>query len=215
MKKILMDIIKRVIPFISDMMMSNKKYDNKMLEEYNTNMSEKYNNEINETYEISDDYTYLDIKGAKIKFKTLKDTTFWNCNDNFGALEIDTVFICSEGGKEIEDYSDMNRLSISFQTEEIEDKSDQMVGEYLKSYNISNFEVTKLENSVFTYKIVGESNSAYFESYFLEYSGEMDGEEFDVYYQIKLDLNKNIINAKHLHKAKKEYKTIIDTLEFV
>ena len=71
----------------------------------NSNKKESEKEEVVES-NVAKEYTVIDIFGGTIKFKQANPTYLWNSNDNFGALEIDTVFLPSENGEAVEDYYD-------------------------------------------------------------------------------------------------------------
>lgn len=166
---------------------------------------------------ISSDSTVVDIFGRKISFSTLSPTCFWNSEDDFGAGEIDTVFIYSPNGASLEDtdYQSSQKAKIVFQTSPLSpDKLENTKNTVKKLYNVDNVTIQKLENSIFMYKITGESSSSYAEIYYLEYDGDFEGEISKVYYDITFHINKNLLSKDEQYIAKHEFETIINTLKF-
>ncbi len=175
------------------------------------NNNEKTNNII-----VSENFTALDILGAKIKFKKTNPTNFWDSKDSFGAMEIDTVYIFSKNGGELENYEEVDTAMILFQTNQLTPTNENDVKTKLNRwYQITDPAIIKLSNNLFMYKILGESSSTYYESYYTEYMGKFDGSsESKVYYEIILKIPKNILSNEEQQMAKDEFHTIIDTIEF-
>lgn len=161
----------------------------------------------------SDEYTELGIFGANIRFKKTNPTYFWDSNNDFGAGEIDTVYLFSEGGVEVDmDLSTM----ITFQTDGLEPGNEAHARQTLnKWYKMTNVMIERINNSIFLYHIVGETTSIYYECYYMEYDGDMDGDIFHVNYDIALEAHKDEITADQLEHVKEEYHMMIHTLQFV
>lgn len=166
------------------------------------------------------EYTLLPIFGATLKFKKAESTLYWDCEDNFGAGEIDTVFVYSETGAEPADTSSIyggDPISgITFSTNWLDPENPAEVKRKLNSvYGITDVTITKSDNPMFMNKIKGESDRYYFESYYMEYEGDLDGEKSDIYYEIYLALDKRKISPVQLNLAIGEYHLMIKTMEFV
>lgn len=159
----------------------------------------------------NDSYMELDILYGlhRIKFKINNPTNFWNSEDDFGAGEIDTVFVVSENGMPVEDYFDIEDLSIVvFEIDdryfESKESIKSRIGEW---YNISNVEVEELSSGVFKRHIKGENSSFYYEVYCLEYEGDR--------YVIELNIYKNNYTSSEINNIIEEYHGIINSLEFI
>lgn len=156
-------------------------------------------------------YVELDIRGAKyrVKFKLSDPTNFWNSGDDFGAMEVDTVFIVSKNGEPIEDYNDIEELSgIIFMVEDRYFESVESIQSRISEwYDLSDVEVEDLSSSIFKRHIKGENSSFYYETYCLEYEGDR--------YTIELNVYKNNYSADEIKNIIEEYHGIISSLEFV
>lgn len=170
----------------------------------------------------SSEYTSLGIFDANVKFKTAVPTSYWNCRYNFGAAEIDTIFIYSESGEEPYDYERMLNEpgyfipGITFSTNVLNPKEPTLVKQKLnRLYGFTDVDISKSSNSMFMYKIKGENSRYYFESNYMEYEGYLDGEPSHIYYEVYLALDKSRLSSSQLQAAIGEYHTIINTMEFV
>lgn len=162
------------------------------------------------------EYTELPIFGATLKFKNAEPTLYWNCEDNFGTGEIDTVFVYSENGAEPVNYDSTPISGITFTTNWLDPESPSDVKRKLDSvYGITDVTITKSDNPMFMNKIKGENDRHYFESNYMEYEGNFDGESSKVYYEIYLALDKKKISPAKLNLAIGEYHLMIKTMEFV
>lgn len=163
------------------------------------------------------DYTELEIFGATVKFKMANPTYLWNCEDSFGAGEVDTVFIPSKNGVEVENYYDAEHISgVTFQTsDDSVDSVTSLKNSFKKSTGID-LTVEDIKHDIYTRHLKGESSKVYFESYAFEYDGSYDGEPLeDIYYSVRLWLYKDDYTEEEMSKVIAEYHTMIDTLEFV
>lgn len=163
---------------------------------------------------VAKEYTELEIIGATARFKKQDPTNYWDCEDNFGAGEIDTVYIPSEGGKEVPNYYDQENTSgIIFQTSDDVVSSESYIKTIYKRWDNIDVKVENINKGIFKKHITGESSELYYESYSFSYEGEYDGEKFDVYYKIELRIYKNDYTKEEQSKLISEYNTIIDTFE--
>lgn len=163
------------------------------------------------------DYTELEIFGAKVKFKLADPTYLWNCEDSFGAGEVDTVFIPSKNGVEVENYYDAEHISgVTFQTsDDSVDSATSLKNSFKKSTGID-LTVEDIKHDIYTRHLKGENSEVYFESYAFKYDGNYEGEELgDIYYSIRLWMYKDDYTKEEINKVIAEYHTMIDTLEFV
>ena len=111
----------------------------------------------------SEDYTTQNIYNKTLKYKKANPTSLWDCDDNFGAGEIDTVLIPSKDGNPVEKYYDMANISgIYFQTGDDAIKSDDALkARYQRWYGISNLKIENIEKNtgkLINYINVAESN---------------------------------------------------------
>lgn len=167
---------------------------------------------------VSTEDTTINIFGRKISFKTLSPTCYWNSQDSFGAAEIDTVFIYSPNGASLEDtdYFSNQKAKIIFETSQLSPSNLEGTKNTIKQwYKVDNVNIQKLDNSIFTYKITGESSSKYVEVLYMEYDSNFDGNSSKVCYDIMLNIEKNTLSQDELYIAKHEFDTIINTLKFV
>ena len=162
----------------------------------------------------SKEYTEMDIYQTKIRYKLAESTSLWDCDYNFGALEIDTILMPSKNGQPIDKYYDIENISgIHFQTGDDAIKSeDSLKFKYKNWYNIYNLKVENIEKGPFVKYIKGETKEIYMESYALKYKDE-NGK--DTYYDITLVLYKNDYDKELINKVIDEYHLIINTLELI
>jgi len=181
------------------------------------NKKEKTTDE-SENKEITENskYTELEIFGAKVKFKLANPTYLWNSNDDFGAGEVDTVFIPSKNGEPVEDYFYVDNISgIMFQTsDDVLESTSSLKKIYKNAYGMD-LTVEQLEDDIFEKHLKGETSKIYFESYCFKYEGFSDEDPSEVYYAIELMLYKNDYTQEEINKIIEEYHLIIDTFEFV
>lgn len=169
----------------------------------------------------SSEYTQIDILGAKVRFKSATPTLYWNSNENYGAGEIDTVFIYSETGTQPIDFSKTFEpgytiSGITFATNSLNPSNQADTKQKLnRIYGLTDVDITKADNSMFMYKVKSENDKYYFESNYMEYEGSFEGEDFTVYYEIYLLLDKNNISSSQLYTAIGEYHLMIKTMEFI
>lgn len=164
----------------------------------------------------SGDYTQLEIFGAAIQFKLADPTSYWNCCDNFGAGEIDTVFIISPDGTPVDDYYDQIHTSgIIFKTSEDGIDSEKSLKSAYKQWDGIDVQIENIENGIFSRHLLGESSDLYFESYCMEYEADFDGELSTIAYAVELRIYKGDYTPEEIAKAIAEYHLIIETLEFV
>lgn len=178
---------------------------------------ETNNSKTEENVVAADEYTELEIFGANVKFKLANPTYLWNCEDNFGAGEIDTVFIPSKNGEAVEDYYDAENISgVHFITTDDGVSSESSLKSTYKRWYGVDLTVEDMEEDLYTRHLKGESSEVYFESYSFEYEGVYDGEDLGtIYYSIQLVIYKDDYTQEEIDKVIAEYHTIIDTLEFV
>lgn len=184
----------------------------------NTNTNDgTSNNETNEEkVTLASEYTMLEIFGADVKFKLANPTYLWDSQDNFGAGEIDTVFIPSKDGKEVGNYYDIENTSgvIFMTSDDVIDSESNIKNNYKSWYNLD-VTIEDLNNQLFERHIKGEDSKVYFESYCFQYEGVYDGEDIGtIYYSIQLVLYKEDYTQEQINKIKAEYHAIIDTFEF-
>ena len=177
-------------------------------------------NDKTDSFVSSNQYTILDILGAKIKFKQGNPTNLWNCECSFGAGEIDTVFIISKNGVEMDEYDD-DTSGVIFQTSDISVASESSLKNSYKKYYGLDIIVEKTNVGPFKRHVQGENSKYYFESYSLKYDGyfndidPIDDEPSDVYYSIELFIYKDNYDSKMIKNVIDEYHNIINTLEFI
>jgi hypothetical protein len=184
----------------------------------NVDNNDLSNSELNVSINEADTYTELDIFGATIKFKKANPTYFWDCDYNYGAAEIDTVYIVSENGKRKEDYHEIAKMSsITFSTlDDVVNSESTIKNQYKRWYNVD-VTVENIEHKIYKKHIKGENSEIYIESYAFKYDGifEYDPVPMEVYYGIYLEVKKDDYSQEELNKIIAEYHLIIDTLEFV
>lgn len=145
-------------------------------------------------YKVSDEYVELYTIGEHkdggmciLRFKMLEDTSFWDTEDEYGAVEIDTVYVMKEDvTKDNYHYTDTN-----------------IIFHNARPDNFLNG-ATKLENSVFSHRRVKETAEMYDEVYIVD-----DG------IAIQLCFEKNKFSDELFEKAKKDFHTIVETFEIV
>ena len=175
---------------------------------------EEKSKEENNDFKVSEEYTELELFGATAKFKKQDPTNYWDCEDNFGAAEIDTVYIPTKNGKEVPNYYDQENTSgIIFQTSDdlIADKS-RLKNSY-KTWDEIDVEVKDIDDDLFKRHIKGQSSKLYFESYCFKYVGDFEGSNFDVYYKIELRIYKDDFTKEEQEKLISEYHTIINSFK--
>lgn len=179
---------------------------NNITETSNDNIQNIEQNDNQEDNNIPDyemgEYITLNIfpEMSVVRFKMTKDTTFWNTEDNYGAAEIDTIFVMEEEvTKDNYDYADSY---IYFATPEtrIFEKG---------YYNGIPVEMTEIEHELYSHHVTGETSNEYFECYIIR----EDVVEYG--YEIVLLLEKNQFTEEQIERAKQDFKCIIDTFEFV
>jgi hypothetical protein len=182
------------------------------------NNSEKSKNK-NEKEEIKDvniakEYTELELLGRVAKFKLQNPTNYWNCEDDFGAGEIDAVYIPSKNGVEVPNYYEKENISgVIFQTsDDVLTSESNLKSTYQRWYGID-IEVNSIEKGIYKRHIKGESSSIYYEAYCFDYEGDFEGEKSDVYYKIELIIYKNDYTKDEINKLISEYNTIIDSFK--
>lgn len=177
---------------------------------------EKSNKDEISDVNIAKDYTELEILGATVKFKKQEPTNYWDSQDNFGAGEIDTVYIPSQKGVEVPNYYEQENTSgIIFQTsDDIITSKNSLINTY-KTWDNIDIEVEDIEKGIFKRHINGESSKLYFESYCFTYEGDLEGEKFDANYKIELRIYKDDYSTEQIDKLISEYHTIIDTFEII
>jgi len=185
----------------------NKKEDNKKEIEENK-MEEKSD------VKIDKEYTELEILGAVAKFKKQEPTNYWDSEDNFGALEIDTVYIPSENGVEVSNYYEHENVAgIIFESSgDVINNKTSVINTYKKWYGID-IQIEDIEKGIYKRHIKGESSEIYLEAYCFTYERDLEGEKSVGYYKIELILYKDDYSAEQMDKLISEYQTIIDTLE--
>jgi len=187
---------------------------NNTMDENNNNNN---NNSTDESLKDQTDYTELGIFGAKLKFKLANPTYLWDCDDNFGAGEIDTVFIPSKNGEEVEGYDDVENISgIIFQTSEDIISSESKIKNNYKKWHNLDVVVENLEHDLYGRHIKGENSKIYIETYAFKYDGNFEGKIVkDNYYRIHLEIHKDDYTQEEITKVIEEFHLIIDTLEIV
>lgn len=162
----------------------------------------------------SDKYSELDLWNFKFKFKMAKNTNLWNCNDNFGAMEVDTVYMVSENGVPIPNYYDVDKTSgVIFQIGDfVIDEESEIRNKLSRWYNISNAKIEDVNDSIYSRYIKGESSNVYYESYGLIITLP---DESKIYYSIELVLYKNNYSKDMINKIIQEYHIIIDSLKII
>lgn len=179
-------------------------------QETNENIKEEQNTDIVQNSE----YTELEIFGATAYFKQHNPTNYWDCDDDFGAGEINTVFIPSENGVIVENYYDKEKISgiFFYETENIISDKETIIAKHKRWYGVD-VTVQNIDKNLFKKYIKGESQNVYLESYNFQYEGDYDGEKFDVYYTIELLIYKKDYTEEQIDKLISEYNTIIDTFK--
>lgn len=168
---------------------------------------------------LTDNYYKFEFDGTYYRYKECNPTNFDKVNDNFGAAEICNVYLYSKGGEEIEDLDSVNLSTttlISFGNWEYEpEKGMGRLNMKLKSYGISNPKIENINENNVIYKVVGESNNTYYESYLLKplgrYEGDIDTHEN--YFQVTLRINKKELSVTEIQNVLNEFASIVNTLE--
>lgn len=191
---------------------------NNPVDNENNNLSNSNGSTSNVTINEANTYTGLEIYGANIKFKMANPTYFWDCDYDFGAAEISTVFIVSQNGEVVKNYLDIEDMSmITFEETKDIGLSEQSIKRQYKKWHNVDVTVENLEHELYKKHIKGENSETYFETYAFKYDGifEDDFVIEDIYYSISLLIRKDNYTKEELNKIIEEYHLIIDTLEFV
>ena len=165
---------------------------------------------------IAKEYTTIELLGKNAKFKVQSPTNYWNCEDDFGAGEIDAVYIPSKNGVEVPNYYEKENISgVIFQiSDDVLTSESNLKSTYKRWYGID-IEVTNIEKGIYQKHIKGQSSSIYYEAYCFDYEGDFDGEKSDVYYKIELIIYKDDYSSNEINKLISEYNTIIDSFELM
>ena len=173
----------------------------------NDNNNEDNQPIINEN--ISDSYTTIESSAFnKIRFKTHNPTFFWNSEDDFGS-DIDTTFVVSKGGEPVENYYDIEELSVmvfGYDNRHFS-SSDTVKKLYKYWYGITELQINYLENNIFSKHIKGETDKIYVETYCMIYN--------DIPYAVVLRVYKKDYTQNELKRIISEFHTIINTLEIL
>lgn len=172
---------------------------NQEIQNVEQNDNQEVNNELD--CEMGDYITLNILPGMSIvRFKMTKDTTFWNTEDDYGAGEIDTIFVMEEDvSKDNYDYTD-SYILFGLAENRLFNKG---------SYNGIPVEVTQIEDDTYSHHIQGETNNEYLECYFVK------EDVIEYGYEILLILEKNKFTEEQIERAKQDFKCIIDTFEVV
>lgn len=163
---------------------------------------------------VAEEYTELELIETTIRFKKQNPTNYWDSEDDYGALEVTTVYIPSEGGKEVEDYRDAENISgIMFEYDETAIKDKTKIKDSYKRWDNLDVEIEDINKGIFTRHIKGESSKLYVESYSFAKEIEVDDEKKTLYYDVELRIYKDDYTTEEQKKLISEYHTIIDTFE--
>ena len=187
------------------------------IKEKNNDTKKESNDVTNEIVVASTEYTELEIFGAKLKFKLANPTYLWNSEDDFGAGEVDTVFIPSENGEKVEDYFEaVNTSGVIFEVSDYTTRSETAIKKDLKEWYNLDAIVENINHNLYQKHIQGENSKLYYESYLFSYKGKYDGESIgDIDYKIQLQIYKNDYTKEEIDKVVKEFHIMIDTLEII
>lgn len=196
----------------SNIQEENNKEDN-IQEESNKENSEENNNNVQEEDITRKTQPYsVEIYGAVAEFEIFKNTNIWELEFEIIDAGIDTAFTYSPKGVALDEYPDKN--FIIFQGRVINPKDRKSTEEKLANwYNISLPLIMQVnDKEPFNYHVIGQSNTNYYEAYFLDYN--LEGEEDStVYYQITLVIDSKSLDARATKALKDEYNQIIDTMK--
>ena len=198
-----------------------KNFQNKIenLQTVNKNERTVSNMEIDYNQNLTDKYYYFDFDGTKFRYRLYEPTNFYISNDNFGAAEVCNTYFYSEGGQKIDNVWNLELNSstiITFCCWEYDPANDiHKMNTLLKSYNLESPKVETINKGNFIYRVTAESNTTYYEAYFLKTLGkwEDDQETHDNLFQIELRINKRDVSLEKIQHILNEYHSIIDTLE--
>lgn len=162
----------------------------------------------------SDTYTIVNSLVGELKFKTASKTKFWNSNENFGAGEIDTVFLYSNTGDKPNDFEkvfnpnyDVSGIIFASSSSVSPKNPDTIEKKLNQGWGLTNHKLTKVNDKLFSYNLKAENESKYLEANYFEF-------DKNSYYSVQLEIVKSRFSKEEIEKIIDEYHLIIETMEY-
>lgn len=166
---------------------------------------------------LSSEYYNFDFLEVNYRYRKSNPTNFYISNEDFGAGEVCNTYFYSVGGARIEDVFTINTANatmITFGVWEYNPREDiALMNSYLNHYGLSNPKVEDIHKNDFVYKVTAESDTIYYEAYYLRAFPVIEGNKTESRIKIDLKINKEEVNEEMSIKLLSEFHSIIETFE--